>query len=100
MASHSRRDTCDHNCSGAIEMPDVFGSPERSVDAFAAELFTRTRHTEAETLGITGVDLESWKASPWEKATPFLHELFRARAIRMLNGDLLVMPMAHEMRPR
>lgn len=73
-------------------MPDPRGTRNGSIDAFAAELYTRTRHTEAEALGITGADLESWKTSPWEKATPFLTDLFRARAVRLLSGDLSVLP--------
>ena len=73
-------------------MPDAPGMTNRRVDDFATELFTRTRRSEAAALGITGADFESWKVSPWEKATPFLHELFRARAMRMLNGDLSVLP--------
>lgn len=68
----------------------------RRVDQFATELFTRTRRTEAKALGITGAHLDSWNVSPWEKTSPFLHKIFRARAIRMLDSDLSVLPSTRE----
>jgi hypothetical protein len=73
-------------------MPDAPGITNRRVDQFAADLYSRTARSDAEALGITGDDLESFQLVPWEKATPVLHEIFRARAIRMLNGDLSVLP--------
>jgi hypothetical protein len=73
-------------------MPDAPGMTNRRVDQFAADLYSRSARSDAEALGITGDDLESFQLVPMEKATPVLHEIFRARAIRMLNGDLSVLP--------
>ena len=81
-------------------MPDAPGMTNRRVDDFAEQLYSRTSRSDCEDLGITGDDLESFQLAPWEKASPTLHEIFRARAIRMLDGDLSVLPMAHEMKPR
>lgn len=80
-------------------MPDAPGMTNRRVDEFAEWLYVRTHRSEASALGITGKNLDAWKL-PWEKSTPALHELFRARAIRMLSGDPSMLPTASEMKPR
>jgi hypothetical protein len=73
-------------------MPHAPGMTNRTVDDFANQLYALTTRDDAASLGIEGDDLDTIGLAPWEKATPALHELFRARAIRMLQGDLSVMP--------
>lgn len=70
-----------------------------TVDDFANQLYALTSRSDAEALGIEGDDLEAIGRTVWEKATPALHEFFRARAIRMLQGDLSVMPAVHPIGP-
>ncbi|MES3054886.1 hypothetical protein O6V14_04520 [Sphingomonas faeni] len=67
----------------------------QTVDDFANQLYALTTLTDAVALGIEGADLEAIGRAVWEKTTPALHEFFRARAIRMLQGDLSVMPAVH-----
>lgn len=76
-------------------MPDAPGMKNLTVDDFANQLYALTTRTDAAALGIEGEDLNVIGLAPWEKATPALHEFFRARAIRMLHGDLSVMPVVH-----
>lgn len=76
-------------------MPHAPGMTNRTVDDFANQLYALTTRTDAAALGIEGADLEAIGRAVWEKTTPTLHEFFRARAIRMLQGDLSVMPAVH-----
>lgn len=76
-------------------MPDALGMTNRTVDDYANQLYALTSRTDAIALGIEGADLEAIGRAVWEKTTPALHEFFRARAVRMLQGDLSVMPTVH-----
>jgi hypothetical protein len=76
-------------------MPHAPGMTNRTVDDFANQLYALTTRDDAVALGIEGDNLDTIGLAPWEKATPALHEFFRARAIRMLQGDLSVMPVVH-----
>jgi hypothetical protein len=76
-------------------MPHAPGMTNRTVDEFANQLYALTTRSDAVALGIEGDDLDTIGLAPWEKATPALHEFFRARAVRMLQGDLSVMQVVH-----
>ena len=76
-----------------IQLPYAPGLTNRIIDNFADELYALMTRTEAIELGFEGADLEAIGRAVWKKSAPALHEIFRARAIRMLQGDLSVMPV-------
>jgi hypothetical protein len=74
-------------------MPDAAGPTDATVDDLASQLYARTPRSMAGQIGMSEQDREAWSRNAWEEAPPTLHEIFRARAIRMLNGDFSVMPL-------
>jgi hypothetical protein len=74
-------------------MPSAPGIEDSTIDSFASQLYARTPRSMADELGLSEEEREAWSRTVWEKAPATLHEIFRARAIRMLNGDLSVMPL-------
>jgi hypothetical protein len=57
-------------------------------DEWAKDLYRRSDWSEI-------LETEPWRGAspePWECAAPALREVFRARARRMLAGDLSVLP--------
>lgn len=70
------------------QLPHARRITNHIVDDFADQLYALMTRTEAIAQGFSGADLEAIAGAVWEKAAPVLHEVFRARAIRMLQGDL------------
>ncbi len=73
-------------------MPSAPGIQDELVDRFASQIYGRMTKADAAAIGIEDDDLENWERSVWERASPAMHALFRARAERMIAGDLSVLP--------
>lgn len=72
-------------------MPDAPDMTNPILDDWAKHLYAMT--PRCADLGLSPDLAEAWRVNVWERAPAELRDLFRARAVRLRQGDTSMLPL-------